>query len=151
MLQMDYMSSEQGKLVMVVAATNFLWDIDEALRRRLEKRIYITLPISEGREALLGISLREISTSQDLSLPDVASWLNGYSGADITNVCGYAAMMTMRRRIAGLKRSEIRSLGREELDMPVTMEDYNEAVGKCNKSGSALEMYKASMEKFGSA
>ncbi len=40
---------------MVLAATNFPWDIDEALRRRLEKRIYIPLPTTEGREALLKV------------------------------------------------------------------------------------------------
>ena len=45
---------------MVLAATNFPWDIDEALRRRLEKRIYIPLPTLEGREALLKINLRYV-------------------------------------------------------------------------------------------
>ena len=44
-----------SKMVMVLAATNFPWDIDEALRRRLEKRIYIPLPTLEGREALLKV------------------------------------------------------------------------------------------------
>lgn len=50
---MASLTDEPGKVVMVLAATNFPWDIDEALRRRLEKRIYIPLPSEEGREALV--------------------------------------------------------------------------------------------------
>ena len=46
-----------------------------------------------------------------------------------------------------------RNLGREELDMPVTMEDFLDAVTKCNKSVSKedLDKYEKWMEEFGSS
>ena len=44
--------------VMVLAATNLPWDIDEALRRRLEKRIYIPLPAAPERQELLRLALK---------------------------------------------------------------------------------------------
>ena len=80
---------------MVLAATNFPWDIDEALRRRLEKRIYIPLPTLEGREALLKvnillhffsldtllplqINLKEVKVVEELDLKSIARKLDGY-------------------------------------------------------------------------
>lgn len=55
-------SQEDGERqqVMVLAATNFPWDVDEALRRRLEKRVYIPLPGLREREELMRINLKVI-------------------------------------------------------------------------------------------
>ncbi|KAF6204856.1 hypothetical protein GE061_019019 [Apolygus lucorum] len=146
LVQMDGISSNSedgpGKVVMVLAATNFPWDIDEALRRRLEKRIYIPLPNSEGREALLRINLREVQVESGLDMGDIAVKLKGYSGADITNVCRDASMMAMRRKIQGLKPEQIKQLAKEDLDLPVSKQDFIEAIAKCNKSVSKEDLDK---------
>lgn len=144
LVQMDGVTaSEDSKaVVMVLAATNFPWDIDEALRRRLEKRIYIPLPTLEGREALLKINLREVKLDPDVNLSDIAKKLDGYSGADITNVCRDASMMSMRRKIYGLKPDQIKQLPKEELDLPVTNRDFEEALLKNNKSVSKVDLEK---------
>ncbi|XP_065095901.1 katanin p60 ATPase-containing subunit A-like 1 [Ochlerotatus camptorhynchus] len=154
LVQMDGVSNDEAtKIVMVLAATNFPWDIDEALRRRLEKRIYIPLPNREGREALLKINLREVKVGESVDLNKIATQLDGYSGADITNVCRDASMMSMRRKIAGLKPEQIRQLGKEELDLPVSNQDFSEAIAKCNKSVSKDDLikYQQWMREFGSS
>lgn len=46
----------KSKNIMVLAATNRPWDLDEAMIRRLEKRIYIPLPEETGRKKLFEIN-----------------------------------------------------------------------------------------------
>ncbi|TWW81101.1 katanin p60 ATPase-containing subunit A-like 1 [Takifugu flavidus] len=156
LVQMDGMGNTQdedpSKMVMVLAATNFPWDIDEALRRRLEKRIYIPLPSAVGRVELLKINLKEVEVADDVDLNLIAEKIEGYSGADITNVCRDASMMAMRRRIQGLSPEEIRALSKDELQMPVTMEEFTITLTKISKSVSAtdLKKYQAWMAEFGS-
>ena len=101
----------------------------------------------------LKINLREVKLSEDVELKYIARRLGGYSGADITNVCRDASMMSMRRKIAGLKPSEIRNLDKDELDLPVTKQDFLDAVAKCNKSVSRedLDKYEKWMVEFGSS
>ena len=90
--------TEAKKNVMVLAATNRPWDLDEAIRRRLEKRIYIPLPTEKGREELFKINLRGISLADDIEWKKLIKITDGYSGADISNVCRDAAMMPMRKK-----------------------------------------------------
>jgi katanin p60 ATPase-containing subunit A1 len=50
----------------VLAATNRPQDLDEAIRRRLEKRIYIPLPTAEGRRRLFAINLKKIKLEEQM-------------------------------------------------------------------------------------
>ena len=52
---------------MVLAATNRPQDLDEALRRRLEKRVYIPLPEADGRLSLFQINLKGMLLDDDIN------------------------------------------------------------------------------------
>ncbi len=47
------------KLVTVLAATNNPWDLDDAIIRRLEKRIHIPLPTDNARRILFELKLND--------------------------------------------------------------------------------------------
>merc|ERR1719329_1833124 len=92
----DSAADSRPKQVMVLAATNRPWDLDEALRRRLEKRVYIPLPKFEGRKQLFEINLSKCKLGADASIADLVNKTEGYSGADVTSVCREASMMGLR-------------------------------------------------------
>lgn len=87
---MDGLNNEQSEddvKVMVLAATNHPWRIDQAFRRRFEKRVFVSLPNDESRLALLNLYLKNISTCSELDMNTIAEDMGGYSCADIANVC----------------------------------------------------------------
>ena len=114
---------------MVLAATNRPWDLDEAIRRRLEKRVYIPLPSSNGRKHLLNINLKGIALEDDIDFEILVAKTDGYSGADITNVCREAAMMPMRRKLlSGSFNMENLKDHQEDIEVPLSMDDFLEAL-----------------------
>lgn len=149
-------TNEDGsrKIVMVLAATNFPWDIDEALRRRLEKRIYIPLPSFESRKELIRINLKTVEVSTDVDIDEVARRTDGYSGDDLTNVCRDASLNGMRRKIAGKTREEIKNMSKDDISKdPVAMCDFEEALVKVQRSVSQadIEKHEKWLSEFGSA
>ena len=62
-----------------------------------------------------------------------------------------ASMMAMRRRIRGLTPEQIKNLPKEELDLPVNMEDFGLALNKVAKSVSDADIkkYEEWMKEFG--
>lgn len=63
-----------------------------------------------------------------------------------------AAMMSMRRKITGRSPNEIKQIRREEVDLPVTEQDFQDAILRTRKSVSASDVAKFQkwMEEYGS-
>ena len=72
-------------------------EIDEAARRRLVKRLYIPLPDGPARKQIVDNLLREQAhslTGQELE--ELCQTTDGYSGADMANLCCEAAFGPVR-------------------------------------------------------
>jgi katanin p60 ATPase-containing subunit A1 len=67
------------------------------------------LPTPDGRKALVKINLKGLETSEDIDYDEIVRKTDGYSGADMSNVCREAAMMPLRRRLkaSGININEI--------------------------------------------
>ena len=126
---------------MVLGATNHPWDLDDALRRRFEKRVYIPLPNSVGRREMFRINLKEIKTASDVNFDELIKATDGYSGADIANVCREAAFMPMRKNWEmnkGMKLEDIvkNTNFKENLNVAIMMNDFLQALKNISKSVS---------------
>ena len=70
-------SKSDSGMVMVLATSNTPWDLDEALRRRLEKRIHIPLPGLEARTQMFSLNLKDVPTEDNVSPEVLAAETDG--------------------------------------------------------------------------
>ena len=109
------------------------------------------MPDEETAASLLKINLQGLDIDPQFDLEKAALKLIGYSGADITNVCRDASLMSMRRKIKGLNAEQIKKINKEELNIPLTEEDFLEALSKISPSVSQLDIkkFEAWMAEYG--
>ena len=148
---------DKRKIVTVMAATNRPWDLDDALRRRFEKRVYIPLPNEKGRLQLFNLNLKKIEVDKNINYDKLVKLTDGYSGADISNVCREASFMPMRRELIANKGRKIEDLVndpdfRAKIRAAICMPDFEKAIGNISKSVSAkdLEVYDKWTKEFSS-
>ena len=94
--EMDGFQSNNG--VICLAATNRADMLDKALLRpgRFDRQIYVDLPELTDREAIFKVHLRNIKVNAHLDIEQLARQTQGFSGADIANVCNEAALIAAR-------------------------------------------------------
>ncbi|KAL7432172.1 hypothetical protein ACHAXM_002989 [Skeletonema potamos] len=97
LVQMDGVGKNEGD-VLVLGATNVPWELDAAIRRRFEKRVYIPLPEPEARAIMVKLHLGD--TPNNLSESDfdtLGRLTEGASGSDIKVLVKEALMEPLRR------------------------------------------------------
>ncbi|RKK06027.1 AAA family ATPase [Pseudoroseomonas wenyumeiae] len=94
---MDGLEPRQN--VVVIAATNRVDALDEALRRpgRFDREIIIGVPDQDGRRQVLAIHTRGMPLGEDVDLDALARMSYGFVGADISALAREAAMDAVRR------------------------------------------------------
>ncbi|KAK9467536.1 P-loop containing nucleoside triphosphate hydrolase protein [Lipomyces arxii] len=84
--------------VLVLGATNIPWQLDAAIRRRFERRIYIALPEVDARTTMFKLNVG--STPCELTQADyraLGEMTQGYSGHDIAVAVRDALMQPIRK------------------------------------------------------
>ena len=89
-------NSQEGVLIM--GATNTPWELDDAFRRRFQKRIYIHLPDPVARAGMFKLKVQGIeNTLVDEDFNTLADASELYSGSDIKVVSNEALFLPVRK------------------------------------------------------
>ncbi|XP_015579764.1 uncharacterized protein LOC8266316 isoform X2 [Ricinus communis] len=91
MVNWDGLRTKDTERVLVLAATNRPFDLDEAVIRRLPRRLMVNLPDAPNRAKILRVILAKEDLSPDVDFDAIASLTDGYSGSDLKNLCVTAA------------------------------------------------------------
>ncbi|QQR92633.1 MAG: CDC48 family AAA ATPase [Candidatus Iainarchaeum archaeon] len=122
--------------VIVIAATNRVNSIDEALRRpgRFDREIEIGVPDKEGRLEIMQIHTRGMPLAKDVDLEHFADITYGFVGADLTALAKESAMKALRRYLPEINLEE-EKIPEEVLEkMEVKKLDFEDALKEIQPS-----------------
>ena len=139
LVQMDGANAaDANERLLVVGATNRPGELDEAARRRLQKRLMIPLPEASARRQMLLHGLKGIDHSlAESELARIVDETEGYSGSDMAGLCREAAMEPLRDEgmrealLSGAASGSVRA---------VNVADFEAALCQVRPSVSPLEL-----------
>ena len=97
LVEMDGFDTNEG--IILIAATNRPDVLDPALLRpgRFDRQVVVGNPDIIGREAILKVHVKKISTGPDVKLRTIARGTPGFSGADLANLINESALLAARK------------------------------------------------------
>jgi hypothetical protein len=140
LVQFDGLKTEKNERLLVIGATNRPQELDEAVRRRFTKRLYIPLPSRRARQELVSrLMCQNPHNLTPVQLQKLCDMTQGYSGADMSSLCQDAAMSMVRR--VGIEF--LRNVQDRNQLPPITLDDFLNAVRtvKATVSPNELDNY----------
>jgi len=145
--EMDGMGTKKN--IFFIGATNRPEILDEAIIRpgRLDQLIYIPLPDQPSRLGVLKANLRKTPLSKDVDLNFLAQITEGFSGADLTEICQKAAKAAVRDSIEAEARMKALiqkggNAGNFDPVPEITRKHFEEALRTARKSVTATDLDK---------
>ncbi|OAY76315.1 ATPase family AAA domain-containing protein 1-A [Ananas comosus] len=136
MVNWDGLRTKDKERVLVLAATNRPFDLDEAVIRRLPRRLMVNLPDASNREKILRVILAKEDLADSVDMEALANMTDGYSGSDLKNLCVTAAHCPIReilekekkeRNVAEAENRPLPPLRSSEDIRPLKMDDFKYA------------------------
>ncbi|KAG8237827.1 hypothetical protein J437_LFUL002436 [Ladona fulva] len=136
LVQLDGAATSEDDRILVIGATNRPQELDEAARRRLVKRLYIPLPEFKARHQII---VKLMSNQRNNLMPEdideVAKLTEGYSGADMKNLCREAALGPIR----SIRFEDIERIQPDQV-RPVVLADFIAALSQVRASVSTADL-----------
>ena len=124
LIQFDGVGSNTEAKLLVIAATNRPMDLDDALMRRLPKRVYCGPLDVKGREKFIENTIHKVECKlSDKDVKEIAKRTENYSNSDLKELCREAAYEPVRE----LSNEEILKIKKFR---PVEVKDLRKAVNK---------------------
>ncbi|XP_022738967.1 uncharacterized protein LOC111291460 isoform X1 [Durio zibethinus] len=120
MVNWDGLRTKDTERVLVLAATNRPFDLDEAVIRRLPRRLMVNLPDAANRAKILKVILAKEDLSPDVDFDAVASMTDGYSGSDLKNLCVTAAHRPIKEILEKEKKERAAALAEGKPPPPLS-------------------------------
>jgi len=106
LVEMDGIENRKG--IVIIASTNRPDIVDSAFLRpgRFDRLIFVEAPDYEARLKILEVHTKNMPLDEDVSLKIIAQITEGYSGADLENVCREAGMEAIREKMEKIEKIE---------------------------------------------
>lgn len=153
---------EKNHGIVVIAATNRLDSLDEALIRpgRFDRHIEVSAPHEKGREEILKVHGRTVALGPNVNLREIAKDTAGMVGADLANLINEAALIAAKLNKPHIEQADLNEAvdkigmgpARTSLELPPTQQKliaYHEAghtlVARLLKDKGAYPVHKVTI------